>query len=168
MQPGARLVVVLPNIPRDGQHGFAKMINDANAVLQEMVDEGAITADEREQMVIGVYPRSKDELFAPFAAQGRFQGLAIEDYQVLTLPDAVWAEYESNGDSDAMARTNALFFRTVFSPSLATALTSLRHGNAEALESFADRLQHGLTRRLTIAPVPMDMLVQVIVFEKCG
>jgi SAM dependent carboxyl methyltransferase len=166
MRPGARLVVVLPNLPDDGRRGFAKMMDDANAVLQEMVDEGAITAEERAQMALGAYPRSKDNVFAPFVGKSPFQDLTIEEYEVLMLPDAAWADYQSNGDKEAMATRNALFFRAVFMPSLASALTRVRGGDSEALRSFADRLQDGLTHRLTIDPTPMDMFVQVIVFAK--
>jgi hypothetical protein len=168
MRHGARLVVVLPDLPNEGQRGFAKMMDDANAVLREMVDEGAITAEERAQMTLGAYPRSKDDLFAPFAAKGRFEGLTIEDFEVATLPDAAWADYQRNGDKEAMASKNALFFRAVFMPSLAAALTRVRSGDSEALRSFADRLQDGLTRRLATEPVPMDMVVQTIVFAKSG
>jgi len=168
MRGGARLVVVLPNLPGSGQRGFAKMMDDANAVLREMVDEGAITPEERAQMTVGTYPRSKDELFAPFVAKPRFQGLTIEDYDVATLPDRMWADYQRNGDKEAMAAKNALFFRAVFMPSLAGALTRVRAGDSEALRSFADRLQDGLMRRLTIEPIPMDMSVQIIVFAKPG
>jgi hypothetical protein len=142
------------------------MMNDANAVLQEMVDEGAITAGERSEMALGAYPRSKDELFAPFLAKDRFQGLTIEDYEVATLPDSAWADYQGNGDKEALATKNALFFRAVFMPSLANALTRVRSGDSEALRNFADRLQDGLTRRLAIEPAPMDMFVQTIVLAK--
>lgn len=166
MRHGARLVVVLPSIPDFGHQGFAKMINDANAVLRELVDEGAITADERAHMALGAYPRSKEEIFAPFIATGQFKGLMIEDFQILTLPDATWAEYQANGDKEAMATKNALFFRSVFMPSLASALARVQSGDKEALQTFADKLQHGLTRRLAIDPVPMDMIVQTIVFAK--
>jgi hypothetical protein len=166
MRRGARLVVVLPNL--SDQRGFVKMMEDANAVLREMVDEGTITAEERAQMALGVYPRSKDAIFAPFVEKGRFQGLTIEDYQTMTLPDAAWADCQLNGDKEAMATKNALFFRAVFMPTLASALIRVRCGDGEALRSFADRLQDGLTHRLPIDPAPMDMLVQIIVLAKSG
>jgi SAM dependent carboxyl methyltransferase len=168
MRPGAGLVVVLPNLPKDGPRGFAKMMNDANALLQEMVDGGAITVEERAQMAVGGYMRSKDDLFAPFVAESRFQGLTIEDYEVSMLPDPAWADFERTGDKEAMAVKNALFFRAVFMPSLADSLTRVRSGDSEALGTFADRLQDGLARRLAIEPTPMDMSVQTIVFAKSG
>lgn len=166
MRPGARLVVVLPALPDGGQLGFAKVLDHANTVLREMVDEGAITADERKQMVLGSYPRRKDELLAPFAKGGQFRKLVVEEYEVSKNPDAVWADYQRNGDKEAMATNHALFFRAIFMPSLASSLARVQAGDGEALLSFADRLQHGLTRRLAAEPPRVDMFAQTIVLAK--
>jgi hypothetical protein len=45
--PGGRLVVVLPGVAADDSSGFEGIMDHANAVLAEMVEEGAITADEQ-------------------------------------------------------------------------------------------------------------------------
>jgi hypothetical protein len=47
-------------------------------------------------------------------------------------------------------------------------LTRVRDGDAEALRSFADRLQEGLTRRLASQPASTDSFVETIVLAKCG
>jgi hypothetical protein len=167
MRPGARLVVVLPALAEDGSSGFAAFMDDANAVLREMVDEGTITAQERARMVLRSHPRQKSELLAPFAKEGRFQNLMVEDCEVSTLPDLAWAEYQQDGDKEALARKKALFFRATFMPSLASALTGVRAADGEALHSFADRLQDGLTRRLACHPARSDSLVQTIILAKC-
>src|SRR4051794_29236693 len=59
MRIGARLVVVLPSIADDQLSGFREFMDHATAVLEEMVAEGAITAEERAGMVIGSYPRRR-------------------------------------------------------------------------------------------------------------
>jgi hypothetical protein len=59
LRPGGRLVVVLPGLADDGSSGFQSLFNDANAVLQDMVSVGEITAEERSRMVVGSYPRRK-------------------------------------------------------------------------------------------------------------
>ena len=92
----------------------------------------------------------------------------MEDCEILVLPDVVWAEYQVDGDKESLARKQALFFRSVFMPSLASALTRVRAGDGEALRSFADRLQDGLMRRLASHPVRTDSLVETIVLAKCG
>ena len=66
LRPGGRLIVVAPGVHGDGKSGFEHIMNNANQVLGEMVEEGAITAGERGRMVMGVWPRRKQELLAPF------------------------------------------------------------------------------------------------------
>src|SRR5262249_58204393 len=78
LRPGGRLVVVLPGIADDGSSGFTHVIDEANAALEEMVADGAITAEERSRMTVGAYPRRKRDLLAPFAANGEFQQLIVE------------------------------------------------------------------------------------------
>jgi SAM dependent carboxyl methyltransferase len=168
MRPGARLVVVLPGLSDDGLSGFAEVMDHANAVLAQMVDESTITAQERARMVLGTYPRRKSELLAPFAKEGQFQRLIVEDCELSVLPDAAWVDYQLDGDKEALATKQALFFRSVFMPSLANALTRVRDGDGEALRSFADRLQDGLTRLLASQPASTDSFVETIVLAKCG
>jgi len=168
MRPGARLVVVLPALTDDESSGIAELMDHANAVLQEMVEEAEITAAERASMVLGSHQRRKDELLAPFATDGHFQRLVVEDYGESVLPDAAWAEYQNSCDKQALARKRALFFRSTFMPSLASALTRVRDGDPEALPAFADRLESGLTRRLLSHPVPAGMFIQTITLAKSG
>ena len=136
--------------------------------LREMTAEGAITAEERACLVLGSYTRRKDELLAPFANKGQFQRLTVEDCDMTRLPDAAWADYQRDGDKEALAMKRALFFRAIFTPSLVSALAGARNGNGEALNAFADRLQDGMARRLASRPAPADMAVQTIVLAKNG
>jgi hypothetical protein len=166
MRLGARLVVVLRGVSESGLSGFEALMDHANAVLAEMVDEGAITGQERAGMVLGSYPRRRSELLAPFTREGQFQQLRVEDCQVFVLPDAAWADYQLDGDKEALARKQALFFRAVFMPSLASALTRVRAGDGDALNSFANRLQRGMVSRLASQPASTDSFVQVLVLAK--
>ena len=169
MRPGARLVVVLPTPPHDlASSGIADLMESANAVLEEMVEEGVITAGERAAMVVGAHPRKKHEVLAPFAKDGFFHRLAIENYDELGLPDAAWTEYRNAGDKEALASKRALFFRSTFMPSLASALRRGPDGNREAIAAFADRLEIGLTRRLINNPAPANLLIQTITLAKSG
>ena len=166
MRPGARLIIVLPGLPEDGSRGFARLLDQANAVLIEMVDEGAITTEERSRMALASYPRRKDELLAPFTKKGCFEGLVLEDCDISTLPDAAWLDYLRDGNEQAMATKQTMFFRVVFMPSLASALTRVQEGDAEAQRRFCDRMQDGLTRRLASHPAASDTLVQTLVLSK--
>jgi hypothetical protein len=164
--PGGRLIVALPAVADDGLTGFETLMNHANEVLGEMVDEGAITADERARMVLGSHPRRSQDLLAPFVETGKFQGLTVETLEILRVTDAAWAVYEGDGDANAFATKHAQFFRSVFMPSLATAIGRVRAGDVEALISFANRLEDGLKRHLAFEPTAMHTYVQTIALVK--
>jgi hypothetical protein len=164
--PGGRLVVVLPGIAGDGSSGFENIMDHANAVLAEMVEEGAITSEERARMAIGSHIRRKAELLIPFGRDGQFQDLTVEGFGESILADLAWTDYEKDGDSETLAAKHGLFFRSVFSPALASALTRVRAGDPEALRSFGDRLEGGLKRRLAKQPAAMHSCVQTIVLAK--
>jgi SAM dependent carboxyl methyltransferase len=166
LRPGGRLVVVLPGFDDDGLSGFEALFDHANAVLAEMVDEGALTADERGRMVLASYPRRRCDLLAPFNPNGQFRGLAVEHCDLSVLPDAAWADYERDGNKEVLANRHAWFFRAIFAPSLACALTAA--GDATAYRAFADRLENGLERRLASQPAALHSFVQTIVLAKQG
>lgn len=63
LRPGGRLLIVLPGLDDDGLSGLEDLMDHANAVLAEMVDEGAILADERARMVWGPTP-GEDAIFS--------------------------------------------------------------------------------------------------------
>ncbi|HEY6387817.1 MAG TPA: hypothetical protein VIX91_19240 [Candidatus Acidoferrum sp.] len=166
LHPGGRLVVVLPALADDGSAGFEPIFEQANAVLAEMASDGAITSEERSRMVIGAFPRRKRDLLAPFAANGKFQQLTVEDCEMYELPDAAWADYERDRDKEALVTKHVLFFRSIFVPSLASALVRVREGDAEAFATFSDQVEQRLKRRLTSQLAPMHSFVQTIVLAK--
>jgi hypothetical protein len=165
-RPGGRLVIVLPALADDGTSGFENIMDHANSVLAQMVVDGALMPEERARMVLGAHPRRNRDLLAPFAHDGHFHHLTVEDLEMSKLPDAAWVDYEQNGDKEALATKHALFFRSVFMPTLASALEGVRSGDAEALRAFGDGFEAGLKRRLASQPTAMHSLVQTIVLAK--
>jgi hypothetical protein len=163
---GGRLVVVLPALADDGSLGSAHLIDEANAALEEMVADGAITAEERVRMAVGAYPRRTRDLLAPFATNGEFQGLAVEEYEMVELPDTAWNDYQRDGNKDTLVSRHVLFFRSIFAPSLALALVRVRAGHAEALSAFGDDLADRLKLRLASRPAALHSFVQTIVLAK--
>jgi hypothetical protein len=166
LRPGGRLVVVVPGANEDRSSGFENIMNHANVVLNEMAEEGTITADERGRMALGVWPRSKCDLLAPFAEAGRFQNLVVESCDMSQLPDAAWVEYERDKNTEVLVNKHVGFYRSTFVPSLTSALTLSQI--AEARKAFADRLEHGLRRRLLGDAAPINSLVGTIVLAKPG
>jgi hypothetical protein len=139
-------------------------MDHANEVLAEMVDEGLILAEERARMALGSYPRRQSDLLAPFVRDGQFQQLAMEDCQFSVLEDAAWGDYQRDGDKAALAAKHALFFRSVFVPSLASALR--RAGDSESCRVFGDHLENGLKLRLATQPAALHSFVNTIVLVK--
>jgi len=115
-------------------------------------------------MVLASYARTRSQLLAPFQVDGQLHGLTVEHCDLSLVPDASWAEYEGDGNKQALATRQARFFRTAFAPSLACALT--RAGENGIGGAFADRLEDALKRRLADRPAPLHSFVQTMVLAK--
>ena len=168
LRPGGRLVVVVPGLADDGSTGFNHLVDEANAVLKEMVDDSLITADERLRMTLGVYPRRKRDLLAPFSKTGKFEQLTAEVCEMSQHPDASWLECERDGDKATLITKHVLFARSILLPSLASALAQVRAGDTEAIGVFGDQLEERLKRRLANRPAATHSFVQTIVLAKDG
>lgn len=166
LRSGGRLLIVLPACNDDGVSGFEDLMDHANAALAEMVDAGAVRAEERERMVLGTYPRRRCDLLAPFRSEGQYQGLTVQSCELSALPDSAWADYERDRNREALATKHARFFRSVFVPSLALSLTQAH--NAQQRRIFADHLENGLKRRLAKQIAPLHSFVQIFVASKRG
>ena len=161
LRDGGRLVVVLPGLNDEGVSGFEPLFRRARSALAEMVAEGKITDDECNHMVLGSCPRRKCELLAPFSADGQFCGLAVEHCEVTGLPDAAWTEYVQDGNKKLLANRHAGFFRSIFVPSLASALS-----DSEKKQIFADAMEQKLVRSMVEQPAPFHSFVQLMVLAK--
>lgn len=166
LRPGGRLVVVLPTVADDGSVGLEPLFDHANVALEEMVSDGEITSGERARMVISVHPRQMRDLLAPFERNGKFQHLAVEDFAISEVTDAAWDQYDRDRDKEALATRRALFFRAIFAPSLACALSPARAGNGNSPGIFADQLEQRLKRRLASHDAAMRSLAQSILLAK--
>lgn len=161
LRTGGRMIIVLPACNDEGTAGLEPLFEHANETLKEMVAEDAITADDRARMVLGAYPRRRCELLAPFADSGRFNGLTVQSCNLSGLADAAWIDFERNGDIDILSTRQTRFFRSIFAPSLASAIADEGKRNA-----FPHRLEEKLKRRLADRPAPLHSFVQTIVLAK--
>ena len=166
LRPEGRLVVVVPGANEDGVSGFENIMNHANAVLDEILDEGAITVDERGRMALGVWPRSKSDLLAPFSETCRFRNLVVESCEMSQLPDAAWVEHARDKNKEALVNKHVGFYCSTFVPSLTAALAHSQ--DADVRQAFVDRFEHGIRRRLMADPAPINSLVGSIVLAKSG
>lgn len=161
LRSGGRLVVVLPGLSDVGATGFEPLFNCANNILDELVKEQVITQDERRRMVLGAYPRGRAQLLEPFGADDRFQSLSVEHCELFDLPDAAWADYQLDGNVQTFVSRHAAFFRAIFVPSLAAAISDT--GRRQA---FADCMEQKLKERLSELCAPFHSFVQVMVLAK--
>ena len=161
LRAGARLVVVLPGLSDAGASGFEPLFNCANGVLEEMAYEGVISDDERKGMVLGAYPRRRAQLLEPFGTNGEFQSLTVERCKLFDLPDAAWTDYQLYGNVQTLVSRHAAFFRAIFVPSLASAIS-----DAGRRQAFSDCLERKLKQRLSQHLTPFHSFVQVIVLTK--
>jgi hypothetical protein len=164
LKAGGRLIIIVPAANDDGTSAFHDIMDRANATLVDMVEEGAIAAREWERMALGVWPRRRRDLLQPFDRNGFYRGLTVQHSERNTLPDAAWADFERDGDENALATKQALFFRTIFAPTLAGALE--RSDDAERRLAFFDSLESGLRRRLAEQPRPIHSSAETLVLAK--
>jgi hypothetical protein len=117
-------------------------------------------------MVLGAYARRRCDLLAPFQPSGQFLDLSVESCDLFQLEDSIWADYQRDGNNEARATRQALFFRSIFVPSLALSLNEAH--DAEQRRTFANRFEIGLKRRLAAQPAPLHSFVQALVVAKRG
>jgi hypothetical protein len=159
LRPGGRLVVVFPGT------GSCEAIGDhANAVIGDMVKEGAISAKERSRMLPACWLRLEHDYLAPFARNDGFLDLTVEHCESMPQADAAWDQYQRDGQAEALATKHAAFFRATFLPSFIAALD--RADDPQACRSFADRFEAGLRQRLTREPTPTNSRVDTVVIAK--
>ena len=161
LRDGGRLVVVLPGLNDDGLTGFEPIFRYVTSALAEMVEEGTISNEERGRMVLGSYPRRTSELLAPFSADGQLLDLIVKHCELVGLPDAAWLDYERDTNRELLASRHAGFFRSIFVPSLASALT-----DPEKRQVFADAMDQKLKTHLVNQPAPYHSFVQTMVLAK--
>lgn len=166
LRPGGRLVVALPAMADDGLTGLEPIFDAANGVLEEMVADGEITSEERSRMALGAHPRRKRDLLTPFGGNGEFHQLTVEDFQMFEFPDAAWTDFQRDGDKEALVAKQTLFFRSIFVPSLASAMVRVAAGDSEALDTFGDQLERRLKRRMANQPASTHSFVQILVLAK--
>jgi SAM dependent carboxyl methyltransferase len=166
LRPSGRLVVVLPALAENKPPGFVTLLDQANVVLSDLVARKIVSAQERDQMGLAIYPRSESELLAPFSSDGHYHGLTVEDCATFPVPDTVWEQYVRDKDPESLARKRAGFFRAIFAPSLAQALRPDRQPTERL--AFLAAVEDGLRARMVNYPVPADNLVRLIVLAKRG
>jgi hypothetical protein len=146
--------------------GLEPIFDHADTVLEEMVSDGVITTAELSRMTLKAHPRRRHDLLEPFERSGQFRHLIVEDFQMSEVSDGAWNQYKRDRDKEALATRRALFFRSIFVPSLACALSPQRSENGDARDGFADQVEQRLKRHLASRPTEMRTRVQTMLLAK--
>jgi hypothetical protein len=147
--PGGQLVIVGSGADEHGRSGAEALMQLANAVLGEMVAEGALRRAEYEQMVIPTYYRSRGEFTDVLGDPSMAGTLSLEECSEAALSDPLWASYQASGDTGDFAIKATAFLRAFSEPSLFSVLAAQRP--QEEVDQIADefyvRIRDSIERR---------------------
>jgi hypothetical protein len=147
MQPSARLLIVGSGADQKGESGAEGLIDLANAVLQQLVKEGALYPEEYEEMAIPTYYRTAQQWREPFASDSNFS-LSLDHFEEFALPDVYLEQFEQDGNSQAFAQAYTGFFKAAFEPCLFVNLSAKRtpENRQQVIDSFSERLESALAQ----------------------
>jgi hypothetical protein len=147
MRPSARLVIVGSGANRQGNSGAEGLIDLANAVLQQLVKDGALDPKEYEEMAIPTYYRTAEEWKEPFTSDSNFL-LSLDHFEEFALPDVYLERFEHDSDAQAFAEAYAGFFKAAFEPCLFVSLSDRRTSESrqQVIDLFSQQLQSALAQ----------------------
>jgi hypothetical protein len=161
LRPGGRLVVLSMALDDHGDFGYKPCVVAIYGAVLDLVDEGFITKEEAQRMVIPTVGRSRQDFMAPFAETGSFAGLTLEEIDIFYGEDRIWTEFQIHGDAGMYAARWAAFSRASVCPTLAASLDDKEVRAAE----FIDRMEARMIARLKVAPelmlIPLAKMVLV-------
>jgi len=147
MQPSARLLIVGSGANQQGNSGAEGLVDLANDVLQQLVKDGALHAEEYEEMAIPTYYRTAQEWKEPFTPNSNFS-LHLDHFEEFALPDVYLERFEQDGDAQAFAEAYAGFFKAAFEPCLFVSLSDKRTSESrhQVIDLFSQKLQSALAQ----------------------
>ncbi len=151
--PGGRLAILNMALDQNGDFGYRPVLDALYATLLDLVESGFLRAGELRRMAMLTVARSREDVLAPFGAEGRFASLRVEEMEFFYGEDHIWDDYELHGNAKEFGAQWAAFSRASVYPTLAEGLHGGRQ-SARATE-FIDRLEAGTAARLAAKPEHM-------------
>jgi hypothetical protein len=162
LRPGGRLVVLSMALDDHGDFGYKPCVVAIYGAVLDLLDEGFITKEEAQRMVIPTVGRSRQDFTAPFAETGSLAGLTLEEIDIFYGEDRIWTEFQSHRDAGLYAARWAAFSRASVCPTLAASLDDKEVRAAE----FIDRMEARMIARLKVAPEPVLIPLAKMVLVK--
>lgn len=164
LAPGGRAVVLTLGLDAEGLPGFAALMDALLESLRTLVADDQLRPDELARMVIPTVGRTENELLAPFAPSGRFEGLSVEHLEMFNAEDLYWSRFLLDGDAKKLGAGWAGFARAAIFPTLAADLDS---GPADPrTQKFYELLAAAVAERLARAPQQMTIPLAAVVLAK--
>jgi hypothetical protein len=149
MRPSARLVIVGSGADAAGNSGAEGLIDLANNILQQLIEDNSIYPDEYEQMAIPTYYRTAQEWKEPFtSALAQTSGLSLDHFEEVALVDVYLEEFQQSGEAEAFAEAYTDFFKAAFEPCLFVSLRDTRTAQSrqQVIDSFSNKLRTALAQ----------------------
>lgn len=164
LRAGGRLVLLFVGSDERGLFGGEGLVNFANQVLQEMVQEGKLRPQEYEAMAMPVYLRNLVECEEPFSRGRVGQHLMLEEASLVILSDPLWDEYEKTGSAETFASGQTGFFRAWSESSLFSALEKNRSQDMrrELADQFFQRVEEKIISSPNVAKCEWRMPILLI------
>ncbi len=149
LRHGGRLVVVGSGASPYGRSSAEGLLDLANAVLLELVDEGTLDKGEYEQTVIPTYYRTREEFTRPLREEPLVGVFELESCSDAALSDPLWSEFQRTGDRRDYATNVSDFLRAFSEPSLFGRVADVRSAEAAAdiANQFYPRVRDAIERR---------------------
>ncbi|MEU9574760.1 hypothetical protein AB0D62_33805 [Streptomyces massasporeus] len=138
LRPGGRMVILGGAAADDGSSGAEGLMDTANGVFVELVEQGLLDADEHARMMIPTWNRTLGEFLAPLRAEPLERDLSLEEHSLVALPDILLEEYQATRDAEHFGNRVAGFFEAAFGPSLFSALSPGTRSSEEAAEVMTE------------------------------
>jgi SAM dependent carboxyl methyltransferase len=151
MQPSARLLIVGSGANQQGYSGAEALTDLANAMLQQLVNDGTLYPDEYEKMAIPTYYRTAKEWEEPFTPDSNFaqtSAFSLDHFEEVARPDVYFEWFQQTGDAHAFAEAYTGFFSAAFEPCLFVSLSDRRtpQNRQQVIDLFSEKLQSALAQ----------------------
>ncbi|GAA1055210.1 hypothetical protein GCM10017608_31510 [Agromyces luteolus] len=153
LAPGGRMVLDMMGTDESGVATGHATWGLVRAVVDELVGEGMVDRDRRDDYVFPVYERSITEARAPFDEEVA-RRLRLEHLSVTDVPNPYVEQYAADGDMDRFADGFLGFFRAFSEPSLRDAL--------DPSGTATDELYRRLRARFREAAGELDFTIHAI------
>lgn len=160
LRAGAKLLTAFTG-KIDGVSGWEWLCGELWGALEDMGHDGLLSAKEVRKLTIPIGFRTQDEIKAPFAENGRFAGLELEQVEYLQIPDPFWAEYQSSKDQNVMAQRHADLTRAWAAPTLMGYIEPSRNKT-----ELIDELFKRFAARIALNPKQHQPWMAVVVVNK--